>query len=204
MGEARAGSVVTRHPCCPRPCAGDQPLELYRAQVLRRLVTACSDGRLEPDELATRSQAAQRAATVRGLASIIADIPGPGQAAVAGPRRRARRRIVGFLRLAGRRPVRALAARVAAAAVLGEVVIDLRRTAVTSFETRLTALALVGEVRVVVPAGFRVDAGLAVTVFGRTAATAPPGRADVLTPVIRLRSIAVLGNVLTSHVPPVA
>jgi hypothetical protein len=91
---------------------------------------------------------------------------------------------------------------VRAAAVFGEVMIDLRRTAVTSFVTDITAVALAGEVRIVIPAGFRVDTGFAAAVFGRTSAVIPPGRPGALTPVIRLRSVAVLGNVLTSQVPP--
>src|SRR6202034_2572971 len=54
----------------------------------------------------------------------------------------------------------------------------------------------------VIAAGFRVDTGFAAAVFGRTSAVFPPGRPGALTPVIRLRSVAVLGNVLTSQVPP--
>jgi hypothetical protein len=112
--------------------------------------------------------------------------------------------VISILGLAGRWPFRALAARVVAASVLGELVIDLRRTAVTSFETELTVVALAGEVHVVVPAGFRVEPGPAVTVFGRTAGAIPHSRGDALTPVIRLRSLAILGNVLTSEVPAAA
>ena len=172
-------------------------MQQYRAQILRTLVGACADGRLEPGELAARSEAAQQASSLPALAVLIADIPGPGLAAVAAPCRRARRLV-----LPGRWRLRALAARAAVAAVLSEVVLDLRRSAVTSFETQITAVALAGEVRIVVPAGFRVDTGGGVTVFGRTSVAAPPGRASALAPVIRLRSVAVLGNVLLSHVPP--
>jgi hypothetical protein len=68
--------------------------------------------------------------------------------------------------------------------------------------TDITAVALAGEVRIVIPAGFRVDTGFAAAVFGRTSAVIPPVRPGALTPVIRLRSVAVLGNVLTSQVPP--
>jgi hypothetical protein len=177
-------------------------VQRYRAHVLDRIVAACADGRLDHAELAARSEEAQRASTMSGLGAVLADIPGPGQASVAGYRRRARRFILGCLWPAGWRPFRALAARVRAAAVFGEVMIDLRRTAVTSFVTDITAVALAGEIRIVVPAGFRVDAGLAAAAFGRTAAVIPPGQPGALTPVIRLRSVAVLGNVLTSQVPP--
>jgi hypothetical protein len=185
-------------------CDDARLLQTYRARVLARILTACTDGRLEPAEFAARSQEAQRATTLRGLTQIIADIPGPGQAAVAGHQRGIRRLILGVLGLTGHWPFRALAARVVTAAVLGEVVIDLRRTAVTSFETEITVVALAGEVRLVIPAGFRVEPGPAVTVLGRTAAATPPGRGDALAPVIRLRSLAVLGNVLTSQVPAAA
>jgi hypothetical protein len=177
-------------------------IQRYRAQVLRRIVAACAGGRLDPAELAARSEAAQQAGTMSGLSAVVADLPGPGRAAVAGHRVRARRFILGFLGPAGWRPFRALAGRVRTAAVFGEVMIDLRRTAVTSFVTDITAVALAGEVRIVVPAGYRVDTRLAAAVFGRAVADIPPGHPGALTPVIRLTSVAVLGNVLTSQVPP--
>jgi Domain of unknown function (DUF1707) len=179
-----------------------QVVQRYRPEVLNQIVAACVDGRLDPGELAARSEAAQQATTLSGLSAVVADVPGLGHAAMAGHQHRARRLILGFLFSAGWRPFRALAARVRAAAVLGEVMIDLRRTAVTSFVTEITAVALAGEVRIVIPAGFRVDAGLTASVFGRTVTACPPGRPGALTPVIRLRSVAVLGNVLTSQVPP--
>jgi hypothetical protein len=180
-----------------------RPVQRYRPQVLDQLVAACADGRLDPGELAARTEAAQQATTLSGLSAVVADVPGQGHAVpLAGQRRGARRLILGFGVSAGWRPFRAVAARVRATAVLGEVMIDLRRTAVTSFVTEITAVALAGEVRIVIPAGFRVDAGLTATVLGRTVAVFPPGRPGALTPVIRLRSVAVLGNVLTSQVPP--
>jgi Domain of unknown function (DUF1707) len=187
----------------PQPPRHEPPVvQRYRPEVLGQIVAACVDGRLDPGELAARSEAAQRATTLSGLSAVIADLPGQGHTTMAGHRHRARRLILGFLFSAGWRPFRALAARVRAAAVLGEVMIDLRRTAVTSFVTEITAVALAGEVRIVIPAGFRVDAGLTATVLGRTVTAFPPGRPGPLTPVIRLRSVAVLGNVLTSQVPP--
>jgi len=186
----------------PIPGHDSRSVQRYRAQVLDRILAASADGSLDASELAARSEAAQQATTLPGLSAVIADIPGPGRASVAGRRRRARRLIIGLLSPAGWRPFRALAARVRAAAVFGEVMIDLRRTAVTSFVTDITAVAVAGEVRIVIPAGFRVDPGFAATVFGRTSAVIPPARPGALTPVIRLRSVAVLGNVLTSQVPP--
>lgn len=207
----RCGDAQVVHPAVSGVSGGSGPppprhepeaVQRYRPEVLNQIVAACVDGRLDPGELAARSEAAQQATTLSGLSAVIADVPGQGHAAMAGHRHRARRLILGFLFSAGWRPFRVLAARVRTAAVLGEVIIDLRRTAVTSFVTEITAVALAGEVRIVIPAGFRVDAGLTATVLGRTVTTFPPGRPGALTPVIRLRSVAVLGNVLTSQVPP--
>jgi hypothetical protein len=195
-------SAVSGAPGPPPPRHEPQVVQRYRPEVLNQIVAACVDGRLDPGELAARSEAAQQATTLSGLSAVIADVPGQGHAAMAGHRPRARRLILGFLFSAGWRPFRALAARVRTAAVLGEVMIDLRRTAVTSFVTEITAVALAGEVRIVIPAGFRVDPGFTASVLGRTVTAFPPGRPGALTPVIRLRSVAVLGNVLTSQVPP--
>lgn len=203
VGTERSGGVTPPDPG-PSLARADPPvIQRHRAQVLRRIVAACAGGHLDHAELADLSEAAQQAKTVSGLNAVVADVPGPGQAAVAGYRVRARRFILGFLGPAGWRPFRALAERVAAAAVFGEVMIDLRRTAVTSFVTDITAVALAGEVRIVVPAGYRVDTRLSAAVFGRAVADIPAGRPGPLTPVIRLTSVAVLGNVLTSQVPPV-
>jgi hypothetical protein len=202
VGTERSGGATPAGPE-PSPARPDpRPIQRQRAQVLRRIVAACAGGHLDHAELAARSEAAQQASTMSGLSAVVADVPGPGQAAVAGHWVRGRRFILGFFCPAGWRPFRALAARVRAAAVFGEVMIDLRRTAVTSFVTDITAVALAGEVRIVVPAGYRVDTRLSAAVFGRAVADIPASRPGPLTPVIRLTSVAVLGNVLTSQVPP--
>src|SRR5580704_12486004 len=168
VGTERSGGVTRPGPGPVPPGHDPRAVQQYRAKVLDRIVAACADGSLDPSELAARSEAAQQAATPSELNAVIADIPGPGWASVAGHRPRARRLIIGLLSPAGWRPFRALA----------------------------------GQVRIVIPAGFRVDTGFAAAVFGRTSAVIPPGRPGALTPVIRLRSVAVLGNVLTSQVPP--
>ena len=83
---AEPSGGVTRHaPGAPPPRPDPRVVQRYRAQVLRRLVAACADGLLDAAELAARSEAAHRAATVPDLAAVLADVPGPGQAAVAGP-----------------------------------------------------------------------------------------------------------------------
>ena len=185
----------------PRRRGARLTVSAHRPQVLRRVVAAAVDGRLEPGELAARSQAAQQAGSLDDLRRVIMDLPGPDQAVVAGYRRRTRRLVAGVLGLAGRWPIQALASRAVVAAAAGEVVLDLRRTAVTSFATTITAVALAGEVRIIIPPGFRVCTATAVTVLGRAIVTAPPAPASALTPTITIRSAAVLGNVLVSAGP---
>src|SRR5580704_10630935 len=155
VGTERSAGVTRPDPEAVPPGHDPRAVQRYRAKVLDRIVAACADGSLDPSELTARSEAAQQATTLPGLNAVIADIPGPGWASVAGHRRRARRLIIGLLSPAGWRPFRALAARVRAAAVFGEVMIDLRRTAVTSFVTDITAVALAGEVRIVILTEFR-------------------------------------------------
>jgi DUF1707 SHOCT-like domain len=197
---ARAAAASQNRPQLPRRDTRRTVLA-HRPQVLRRIVAAAADGRLEPGELAARSQAAQQAGSLDELRRVIEDLPGPDRAAVAGRRRRARRLIAGVLGLAGRWPIPALDRRAVVAAAAGEVVIDLRHTAVTSFTTTIIAVALAGEVRIIIPPGFRARTSSAITILGRTVAAVPPAPASALAPTITIRSTAVLGNVLISAAP---
>jgi predicted membrane protein len=56
------------------------------------------------------------------------------------------------------------------------VVIDLRHAAVTSFETEITAVALGGEVRIIVPPGVPAGLSRAVAAFGRADARCSDAR----------------------------
>lgn len=182
-----------------RPVLAGQP---HRDRVVRRLIGACLDGRLEPRELATRAEAVQRAATSADLDRLTADIPRPHDGAVGLPRRRARRLIVAVLTLVGHWRIRALAPRVLAVAAAGEVVIDLHHIAVTSYTTEITAVAvLAGEVRVIVPPGFEVRTQPDVTIGGRAASGPLACGHGGLAPAIAVRSIAVFGNVLVRQEP---
>ena len=167
---------------------------LQRHQTARKLRDACADGRLTLAELITRADAAHRAKTYQDLQALMADLPEPATPAVAGPRRGARRFLVGCLGVAGRWPIRALRPRVLAAAVAGEVVIDLCHTPVTAFETQLTAIAVLGEVRIVVPPGVRLERERMLAVLGYTITPDDPGGGP-LVPLLRLRTATLLGHV---------
>lgn len=172
----------------------DRGVALQRSQAVRTLAMACADGRLTLEDLIRRTEAAQTARTHEDLQRVTDALPALCGATVSGPRRGARRLLVGFLGLSGRWPLPALRPRVLAIAAFGEVAIDLARTPVTSFRTEITAVALAGEVRIVVPPGMRVERKGKYVVLGYTVLPGA-GPSGALVPALRLKIVALLGDV---------
>jgi hypothetical protein len=163
---------------------------------MRQLTAACLDGRITPGELAARATAPQTADTAGGLRRITADLPALASGAVTGARSRARRLAPGFMAVSsGWPPHRALGPKVTAAAVLGEVIIDLRHTPVTSYRTEITAVAVAGEVLIIVPPGMPAVAGGVACVAGYATVPDDSPPAGPLVPVIEVSSYAFLGDV---------
>lgn len=134
--------------------------------------------------------------TIAGVRRVTRDLPAPASGAVAGTRHRARRLVPDFLALSWIWPSpRALGPRVTAVAVLGGPVIDLRRTPVTSYRTEITAVAVAGEVLIVVPPGVRAVAGRGASVVGYATVPDDCPAAGPLVPVIEINSHAFLGDV---------
>lgn len=173
----------------------DRGVLLQRERVIRRLVTACGAGRLPLKEALTRAEEAQRAVTYEELSTLTADLPGPEDGAVSADSRGARRLLVAFLTVHGCWPFQVLGRKVLAAALLGEAVIDLRHTPVTSFSTRISAVAVAGEVRIIVPASFRVETVRKTTVLGYVREPDAGGAQGPLMPVLRVSATAILGDV---------
>ena len=171
----------------------DRGVNLQRGQALRKLVEACADGRLTPAELNWRAEVARRAVSYEELSGVMADLPGPGDGAVAGSRRGARRWLIGFLRICASSHFPALRPEGLAVAVLGEVAIDLARTPLTAFSTQIVAIAAAGgEVRIIVPPSVRVEV---VRTRAVRAAADRSGKADPMVPVVRVTALSLLGSV---------
>lgn len=171
-----------------------------RADALRRLRVACGQGRLTLEEMAERTEAAQRACDPDDLRAVISDIPEPPGALPDRPRRRAGRVIGAFLHLTNRWPSVRLRPRTLAVAVVSEVVIDLREATVSSWETVIDAVALAAEVRILVPYGIRVRVDGSAAIVGRVDVRAPGTRTGTVpperfTPALRVRAAAVFGTV---------
>lgn len=166
---------------------------------MRQLSEACLDGRITPGELAVRAAAAQAAGTIAELRCFTGDLPASG--AVAGARHRVRRLVPGFMTSSGWPPRRALGDKVAVVAVLGEVIIDLRHTSVTSYRTEITAVAVAGEVLIVVPPRMRAIAGRAACAAGYITVPDAGPPAGPLVPVIEVNCYAFLGDVRVRRAP---
>lgn len=172
-----------------------------REAVVEQLREASVEGRLTLSELTERTEAAYLAATHAELAQVTADLPGAAvplarPAGVAAPSGsgRARRWYVAVLGDTKRRGKWRVDQEIAAVAVLGDVVIDLREAEVRSNEVDIVATAVLGDVKIIVPDGVDVDlSGVAVMGDKRVdVLEAAPGQN---VPVIRVRAYAVMGDV---------
>jgi hypothetical protein len=168
-----------------------------REAAVERLRVATVEGRLTLGELTERAEAAYTATTRGDLARITADLPEvPGSAAVpARPAAPAGREwvvaVMGDSKRQGRwRVERPLAA----VAVMGDVVLDLRGAEVPQGRVDVIATAVMGDVKIYVPDGVDVQLnGIAVMGDKRVEVReAPVGQTA---PRVMVQAIAVMGDV---------
>ena len=133
-----------------------------REAVVERLRQASVEGRLTLAELTERTEAAYLAVTYRELAQVTADLPDPGCARRPPPvpRTGAEAARDGSSR-SWATPSGAASGgwtrRSAPRAVMGDVVIDLREAEVRGNEVDITAVSVMGDVKIIVPDGVDVD-----------------------------------------------
>ena len=168
-----------------------------REAVVERLKVATAEGRLTLGELTERTEAAYTATTRGELVPITADLPeAPSSPAVparpaAGGDREWVVAVMGDSRREGRwrveRPLSAVA-------VMGDVVLDLRGAEVPHGNVDITAVAVMGDVKVYVPDGVDVElSGFAVMGDKKVRVReAPPGQPS---PKVMVRATVVMGDV---------
>jgi hypothetical protein len=126
-----------------------------RDVTVQRLQTAFAEGRLNDEEFDTRVRAALAAQTQEELARLLTDLPGvparPGMIRSIG------RLIVAVLGGAVRRGRWRVPEHCTAIAVMGGCVLDLRAAQLSAPVTTITAMAIMGDVKVIVPPGIRVE-----------------------------------------------
>lgn len=177
------------------------------AEVLRE---AAGQGRLDLDELDERLEAAFAAKTYADLVPITIDlhaaptigvpVPRPAAGVPAGPGFSSSTAIMGDCK---RRGVWQVPEHHAAFALMGSVLIDLRQANMSSRETVINASAIMGEVKVLVPAHFNVivDGTPIMGEYGqgkdKVAATVGPD-----SPTVRVKGLSLMGSVSVTRLPP--
>jgi hypothetical protein len=164
-----------------------------REAAVERLRVASVEGRLTFAELTERTEAAYLAVTRADLERITADLPGMG-APGAAPAPPASRRFTAIMGDCNERVVGRIERDLEALSVMGDVVLDLRGAQVPTGEVVLCATAVMGDVRVIVPDGVRVElSGYAVLGDRKVAVRkVSPG---LHVPVVRVRAQAVMGDI---------
>jgi Domain of unknown function (DUF1707)/Cell wall-active antibiotics response 4TMS YvqF len=188
---------MTDEPGQVNPSGAVRASDAEREAVVERLRVATVEGRLTLSELTERTEAAYTATTRGELVSITADLPAVSGSPPAPtlPTGQADREwvvaVMGDSKRQGRwrveRPLAALA-------VMGDVVIDLRGAEVPRGDVDITATAVMGDVKIYVPDGVDVQlSGIAVMGDKRLEVReAPVGQTA---PKVVVKATAIMGDV---------
>jgi hypothetical protein len=175
--------------------AADADRERVVASLRDHLVT----GRLTLDEFSERVDAAHAARTIAELDELVGDLPGGARPARTSERKTTRWTvaIMGSARRTSRWRV---AEHTAAVAVMGDCRLDLRKAEIPSSEIEITAIAVMGDIEVIVPEGVEVElTGVALMGSKDERVSDVPPLAG--TPLIRVRAFALMGDVTVSSEP---
>ncbi|MEV1179428.1 DUF1707 domain-containing protein [Nonomuraea sp. NPDC049784] len=169
-----------------------------REAVVEQLRVASVEGRLTLAELTDRTEAAYTATTHAELALLTQDLPsGAMPAPVPVPVQhegRKRRWFVGVMGDTKRRGTWRIDQELGAVAVMGDVLLDLREAEVRTDMVDITAVSVMGDVKIIVPDGVNVDLdGMAV--MGDKKVDVLEAAPGMNVPVVRVRAYAVMGDV---------
>ncbi|RKS68917.1 cell wall-active antibiotic response 4TMS protein YvqF [Actinomadura pelletieri DSM 43383] len=165
-----------------------------REAVVERLRIASVEGRLTFEELTERTEAAYAAVTRGDLDAITADLPGMGAPGAEPAPLQVKRRFSAVMGDCKERIVGRIDGPLEAVSVMGDVELDLRGAQVPSGEVTVTATAVMGDVKIIVPDGVRVEVtGHNFLGDRRIAVREPHPGARV--PVVRVNATVVMGDV---------
>lgn len=183
-----------------------------RQRVADVLRDAAGDGRLDLDELEERLELTWAAKTYGELVPITLDLQATGPVAppASAPVRRPTSGVpavghassVAIMGDCKRRGVWQVPAHHSAFSLMGSVTLDLREATLTSAETQINASAIMGDVKILVPADMHVvvDGTPIMGDYGqgkdRVPADVGPG-----SPTVRVRGIALMGSVSVQRLP---
>jgi Domain of unknown function (DUF1707)/Cell wall-active antibiotics response 4TMS YvqF len=168
-----------------------------REAVVERLRVANVEGRLTLSELTERTEAAYTATTRGDLVSITADLPAVSDTPMAPMRPSApaeREWVVAVMGDSKRQGRWRVERPLAALAVMGDVVLDLRGAEVPQGDVDITATAVMGDVKVYVPDGVDVQlSGFAV--MGDKKVMVREAPAGQTAPKVVVKATVVMGDV---------
>jgi Domain of unknown function (DUF1707)/Cell wall-active antibiotics response 4TMS YvqF len=187
---------MTDEPGPPEAAGKVRASDAEREAVVERLRVAATEGRLTLGELTERTEAAYTATTRGELVPITADLPAvPASWAPMRQTGRTDREwvvaVMGDSRRQGRwRVERPLAA----VAVMGDVVLDLRGAEVPGGEVDITATTVMGDVKIYVPDGVDVELS-GIAVMGDKKVMVREAPAGQTAPRVVVRATVVMGDV---------
>ncbi|WP_243712724.1 DUF1707 domain-containing protein [Actinomadura sp. 6K520] len=165
-----------------------------REAVVERLRIASVEGRLTFEELTERSEAAYAAVTRGELDRITDDLPGMGAPGANPAPRQVQRKFSAVMGDCTERLVGRIDGPLEALAVMGDVQLDLRGAQVPTGEISISATAVMGDVKIIVPDG--VSVVLSGHAFlGDRKVNVREAQPGARVPVVRVTAHAVMGDI---------
>ncbi len=183
-----------------------------RQRVADVLRDAAGEGRIDLDELEERLELTWQAKTYGELVPITLDLQAAGPVAppAASPVRRTPSSVpavghnssVAIMSECKRQGVWSVPEHHSAFAMMGSVLIDLRQAQLSAHETLVNASAIMGEVKVIVPADMHVVMdGTPIMGEFNQAKDKVPAEVGPGSPVVRIRGMALMGSVTVQRQP---
>jgi hypothetical protein len=165
-----------------------------REAVVERLRIASVEGRLTFEELTERTEAAYAAVTRADLELITADLPGMGAPGANPAPEQVKRRFTAVMGDCKERIVGRIDGPLEAVSVMGDVVLDLRGAQVPTGEVHISATAVMGDVKIIVPDGVSIELSGHNFLGDRRIAVRDP-HPGARVPVVRITAHAVMGDI---------
>ena len=171
-----------------------------RDQAVAELRQHLGEGRLLPEELSERVERALGARTRGDLEAVLADLPSSAPPLPEGPRPHATGWTVSIMASSLRRGRWRPRPRTNVISVMGSATIDLRQADLDGPELVIHAVAVMGEVEIVVPEGIDLDVS-GIPILGEKSLDVRPGPARPGSPRVLVRAVPVMGSVVVRSRP---
>ncbi|WP_433473035.1 DUF1707 SHOCT-like domain-containing protein [Spirillospora sp. CA-142024] len=173
---------------------GVRASDAEREAAVERLRIASVEGRLTFEELTERTEAAYAAVTRGDLEHITADLPGMGAPGATPAPLQVKRRFSAVMGDCKERIVGRIDGPLEAVSVMGDVELDLRGAQVPTGEVLISATAVMGDVKIIVPDGVSVELSGHNFLGDRKVAVRDP-HPGARVPVVRVTAHAVMGDI---------